>query len=226
MIGTLFFVPTLVPALMAPSPHALLPATRPCSVRACPRMIAPTPGHLPEMYRARWHRDKDTVTAKPSSQVEIKEVAAQATGAILGVTAIALLGAFKSAALADYTLALTSNAWLGSTYDITPYFVTLTDWVASANSLLSVPMPTMKDIIFACVVTVDLAAFASFVFIASNAIQNERARFAGGVIENEVDELCIVADDDRVCGPVSFDSTAEFACVEQIINGRVQWVCA
>lgn len=210
---------TIVPALVLPSPHAWTrPATRPGAVRA--HMVASTQGSLPDMYRARWRADDESDEITSKLPQDMKGFAAKASGATLAASAIASLGAFKSIALTDRSLELTSNAWLRSEYDITPFFNMITDWVAHANALFR--MPTTAEFVFALVVTVDVTALASFLFIALEMIASEPA----GATEQSQDEFCVVAYEEPVCGPASFDSTEEFACIEQMINGKVQWVCA
>ena len=40
------------------------------------------------------------------------------------------------------------------------------------------------------------------------------------------DEACLVDAVEQVCGPLSFDSTPEMACVETYVDGQLKWVCA
>jgi hypothetical protein len=38
-------------------------------------------------------------------------------------------------------------------------------------------------------------------------------------------EVCFVQTDEQICGPMSFDSTDDLACIEIYQDGELRWVC-
>jgi len=38
-------------------------------------------------------------------------------------------------------------------------------------------------------------------------------------------EACLVEFDEPLCGPLSFDSTDDYVCVETFAEGKLRWVC-
>lgn len=223
-------VPALVPALVLPtSSHVWTsPSVRCQPIEAL--MMPSRPGDLSEMYRARWlSHDDDKVNeiADEDTNLKIKDVAPAMIGATVGVGSMAVIGAFKSVAFTEKSFELIRQSWgYAGSHDISIFLDRITGWVAHVNAPILGVMPSFADVVFTFVVAVDIAAFTSFVILALHVIEQEKA--VQQSIENPMeDELCVLtAQNDHICGPASFDSTYDYACVEQMVNGQMQWVCA
>ena len=219
---------SVVPALIvSPTLHAgTSVTTRSRPIRALG--LSPNPGFLPEMYRARWRGnevDQDERMTEDSDALNVKHLFATALGATVGVCSISTLGAFKSISLTDWSLTMIGNTWgYGNVHDISPFLLTITDWCARANAMFT--MPSIADCVFALVVTIDFAAFGAAIAISMQMIEEERAEQDMAVADSST-ELCVVTSlAGSVCGSASFDSSPDFACVEQIVDGKLRWVCA
>jgi hypothetical protein len=195
-------------------------------------------GSLPEMYRERWRmmperidKDKDILV----EEMDVEDMAATALGATIGVCSMAALGVFTSVALTDYSLTLIGSTWgYGGAFDISPFLSTITGWVERANSL-----PSFAECVFALAVTIDVAALASVIALAMQTIEKDALETVGagygmggygmggyGRMGSESSEAEMCLHDGSVCGPASFDSSLDYACIEQMVNGKLQWVCA
>jgi len=205
-----------LPAFVLPAQY--MPATtRP---RATIKVFAHLDGELPQMYRARW--SSDTESSEDNDAPSSSDIAAQIGGAMLGATAIASVGAFKSAAETPSVLAVVQNTWgYGGTDDVAVYLDAITGWVANCNAILA---PSFGAFIFYLAVAIDIAALISMVAILMIAIQEDR--LAAPSVTNELVCLANTSIDEPVCGAASFDSTDGYACVETWVNGRFVWQCA
>jgi len=210
----LALVCTALPAFVLPAQSAnTLP-------RATIKALTYSDGELPQMYRDRW-ASSSAVDSKDKQEPSFTDTAAQIGGAMLGVTAIASLGAFKSAGETPIVLNAVQNTWgYGSTDDVSVYLDAITGWVADCNALLT-PSVSFASIVIAF----DVVALVSMVALVTMAITEER--LTGPSAANDP-ALCLAntLTDEPVCGPASFDSTDGYACVETWVDGRLVWQCA
>jgi len=241
----------LCPALHVTTPHVALARSpsRTVSVRA----LAPVQGSLPEMYRARWHHEADeadsqemmgavdapvTVTSKARTSQLSAEGAASIGGALAGVTLMSVLGTQTSDALTPLSLAFLHDSWsFGGAYDITAYTDMITQWAAESNAFLANPTSILAYAVFCLAVLVDLGAFAAMLAVtysyaedrppASELLASHDKTWWSHRINGLTSEVCVLtAATEAICGTPSFDSSEEYACVEQWVDGKLRWVCS
>jgi hypothetical protein len=169
------------------------------------------------MYRARWASNDDAAknegVKKERKDLNTRDIVATVAGASCGVGLMAGLGAFKSIALTPLSLALLNDAWsFGGAYDISKFTDMTSEWVATTNTVF---LPALG-------VAFDFVVLTSIVALIVLKAQEMLA-----AAPTNSDELCLLTQAvEPVCGPTSFDSSEEFACVEQWADGRMRWVCA
>lgn len=172
------------------------------------------------MYRARWRKTDSITKLRESNRNAVKpdELALTAVGAITGVSAIATLGVWKSIGMTPYSLGVLYSTFpLGGTDDVSVYTTMITDWVANANA----PVGNTPQVIYGLSTSFDAAAVVLMVAGACLVIADMLT-----ATDHTSEELCLATEKEQVCGPVSFDSTDDFACIEREVNGQLQWICA
>jgi hypothetical protein len=124
---------------------------------------------------------------------------------------MASLGAYKSIANTPLVFDILNNAWgFGGAEDISIFTDLITDGVAMSNAVFFPALAFAADFIV-------LTSIVALVVLKADEMLTASAG-------EQVDELCLVTE--PVCGPVSFDSTDDYMCVEQWVDGKMSWVCA
>jgi len=182
------------------APHAV-----PSSVEA--RALAPRALHatqeLPVMYRERWANEEATDVPQANGNVANRDAAARLSGALLGASAFALIGASLSGASTDESIRMLVHTGLMN--DQVLFTDTLMRGLDTANIVGLAALP--------------LAAFYVFLVTPSDELSAIEADFDA--------EACLIADvEEPICGRASFDSTDDMMCVEHYVDGNFRWVCA
>mmetsp|Transcript_9666 Transcript_9666/g.23424 ORF Transcript_9666/g.23424 Transcript_9666/m.23424 type:complete len:250 (-) Transcript_9666:348-1097(-) len=242
----------LCPALIFTTPQ-LAPARSP-SRAASIRALAPVQGSLPEMHRARWQHEADeaeeqqmttTVDVPASSKQRPSRLGGVLSigGALAGVSLMSAIGTRTSDALAPLSLTFLHNSWcFGGAHDITAYTDTITQWAAESNALFASPSSILAYGAFCLAILVDLGAIASVIAViysfaedrpprtdrpASEVLASHDKTWWSHRINGLTSEVCVLtAATEAICGTPSFDSSTEYACVEQWVDGKLRWVCS